>query len=448
MKISLRYDVVKNQKPIQNGCPPHLLDFAYSLIVSPRGDENWDLFSALPTRHSNLQNILSNCGINNIIEEHIDTPIIDTQTTMYIIAPLGDARNYLGINPHDNPSFIDFMSKKAKELIKNRTMKLIIDYSAEGYSIERVHISELHTLLDNEKIPLDNVYFISSNLLLEKIYQNWCKMNNITPMNIIIGPFFEYFSFNIYRHRQDDKHVFQQLDTIKKKPRAKKFLCFNRRPHPHRHALVCLLSMEKLLDNSFVSWPANIDHSFENKENFLWSTFNDVFPPNHPLYNRLIIESKKLEEISPLIVDQTNFLENFAYGYENATHYQDSYFSIVTETLFHEPSVIFFSEKIWKPIANLHPFLLVATKGSLSKLRELGYKTFSPYINESYDLIDHNADRMLAIVEEMKRLNNMPIDDLNNMYYDDILPILIHNRNWFFANQIQHISIPLEKITN
>ena len=109
-----------------------------------------------------------------------------------------------------------------------------------------------------------------------------------------------------------------------------------------------------------------------------------------------------------------------------------SYFSIITETIFFEEDTIFFSEKLWKPISNYHPFILVAKYGSLNKLKELGYKTFSPYINENYDSIENNIDRMLAIITEMKRLNALSINQLNDLYYNKLIPICKYNRDWFY----------------
>jgi hypothetical protein len=34
----------------------------------------------------------------------------------------------------------------------------------------------------------------------------------------------------------------------------------------------------------------------------------------------------------------------------------------------------------------------------------MGYKTFSPFIDEAYDLIENDEQRLLAIVGEIKRL--------------------------------------------
>ena len=41
----------------------------------------------------------------------------------------------------------------------------------------------------------------------------------------------------------------------------------------------------------------------------------------------------------------------------------------------------------------------------LRSLRERGYKTFDPIINEHYDTIDNDDERMMAIVAEIERLS-------------------------------------------
>jgi hypothetical protein len=37
----------------------------------------------------------------------------------------------------------------------------------------------------------------------------------------------------------------------------------------------------------------------------------------------------------------------------------------------------------------------------------MGYKSFSPFINEDYDLIQDDITRFKAVIEEMKRITNL-----------------------------------------
>jgi len=88
--------------------------------------------------------------------------------------------------------------------------------------------------------------------------------------------------------------------------------------------------------------------------------------------------------------------------------------SVVLETLFDDPR-IHLTEKILRPIACGHPFILAAGPGSLRLLRRYGFETFSPWINESYDDIADSAQRMAAIVAEMHRLANLSREQQHNI---------------------------------
>jgi hypothetical protein len=78
--------------------------------------------------------------------------------------------------------------------------------------------------------------------------------------------------------------------------------------------------------------------------------------------------------------------------------YQDTYFSIVTETVFDYP-YSFRTEKIWKPMAIGHPWIAVANHGFYKDMHNLGFRTFGHMIDESFDQIDNNQDRLNRIVK-------------------------------------------------
>ena len=61
-------------------------------------------------------------------------------------------------------------------------------------------------------------------------------------------------------------------------------------------------------------------------------------------------------------------------------------------------------------------------------LRDLGFKTFSPYINESYDNEKTTFRRMQKITKEVKRICSMSQDEMHKWYYQ-MEDILILNRD-------------------
>ena len=80
---------------------------------------------------------------------------------------------------------------------------------------------------------------------------------------------------------------------------------------------------------------------------------------------------------------------------------------------FRQFSPAFPTEKIYKAIGCGRPFMIVSTPEFLKEFRQLGYKTFHPYIDETYDTIVNDEDRTNAIVNEIDRINKLPTDEFN-----------------------------------
>ena len=60
------------------------------------------------------------------------------------------------------------------------------------------------------------------------------------------------------------------------------------------------------------------------------------------------------------------------------------------------------TEKTFKPIAQLQPFIMIASPGSLQHIRDMGFKTFSEFWDESYDQeTDHEVrfNKIFDLVE-------------------------------------------------
>jgi hypothetical protein len=107
--------------------------------------------------------------------------------------------------------------------------------------------------------------------------------------------------------------------------------------------------------------------------------------------------------------------------------------SVVLETVF-DSCKIHITEKVLRPIACGHPFILAAGPGSLKYLQKYGFQTFSPWINESYDNETDSQRRLQMIVEEMHRINQLPA-----LQFDELLQKLKatteHNRKRFYSNE-------------
>jgi hypothetical protein len=75
---------------------------------------------------------------------------------------------------------------------------------------------------------------------------------------------------------------------------------------------------------------------------------------------------------------------------------------------------------------------MIGDFGSLQQLKNLGFKTFSPFIDESYDLEPDYSKRMQMIQKEILKLNALSHKELHKLYYS-MKDILIYNRDHFVS---------------
>ena len=64
-----------------------------------------------------------------------------------------------------------------------------------------------------------------------------------------------------------------------------------------------------------------------------------------------------------------------------------------------------------------------------------GFKSFSPWIDESYDLEENHEKRLFMIIEEMKRLCGMSIEEMDEWYFQ-LESILHHNYEVLFNTDL------------
>jgi hypothetical protein len=230
------------------------------------------------------------------------------------------------------------------------------------------------------------------------------------------------------------------------KLKNKKFLCWNRMPRPSRLELIANLIRLNLLEHGYCSlgtvgtgdhdheWIDDLEHldiSTESKNILIKN--RSIFP---------IILNMSEEKNTPVALDL-----------DDLTYYDDSYFSVVTETGYYKnksnsmelEDSRYFTEKTYKTILAKHPFILVSQAHSLQYLRDRGYKTFHPYINESYDSIEDDDLRLIAIVNEIQRLCQMT-DDEWIIWQTNVKEIVEHNHTMLLSKSDYRITRDVEKL--
>jgi len=104
------------------------------------------------------------------------------------------------------------------------------------------------------------------------------------------------------------------------------------------------------------------------------------------------------------------------------TIYNQTHYTLVAETCA-DNEFSFFTEKIVKPMLAKRLFIVAAGQYYLRNLRRLGFQTFSGIVDESYDNIEDQTERTVAVSLQVDRLCGFD----GNLVKSAITDIVEHN---------------------
>jgi len=197
-----------------------------------------------------------------------------------------------------------------------------------------------------------------------------------------------WFWFYMYRKHLNNDYNFNH------KNKKYDFLYLNKQSRPHRFALY--EKVQDIMSNSL--------HTFWDKEIKLPAEYELPWAQDYPKMGK----------------DQDMFEKP----------YNDTKYNLISETNDNNTDV-FMTEKIWKPIIAQQIFVVHGNYLYLQKLREMGFKTFGSYFDESYDLEQDSNKRIDAICKLCKDLLSKDWQDL----YLQTIALRQHNYDTFFNKE-------------
>lgn len=215
-----------------------------------------------------------------------------------------------------------------------------------------------------------------------------------------------------------------------------RFISLNHTIKQHRFLLIDFLRKNNLLEKGYVSFFHNKfkEKFFSVAENLDWTLkqTNEFYEwlNSNPLSVDINLDydyQKKLETNSSA--------PNEIFNTQTDLAYKNSYFNILTETCFFESSYkgvdeFYLNERNVLPINTFQPFIVMNGQGHMKQFNKLGFKSFHPYINESYDKEKDPTKRFKMITKEIKRLCDMNDKEIYDWYWS-MEEILVHNYNHF-----------------
>jgi hypothetical protein len=208
----------------------------------------------------------------------------------------------------------------------------------------------------------------------------------------------------------------------------RRFINLNRRWRPHRPAFVALLCALDILKHGHVSLTKSDQSSTLSGE---WANIERTFQHVPEVKTILEFNHDRICDQPHLYLDVDDMTEPQALISESQSRYfHDSHIAVISETNFQtfgwDGGNRFFSEKTFKAIAFGKPFLLISVANSLPLFQKLGYKTFSPFIDESYDRETDDATRLWMIAKELERICNLDESSMDQLT-ENLKPICQHN---------------------
>lgn len=339
---------------------------------------------------------------------------------------------------------------------------------------------------------LELLYHDKINAVYDNTKHHLFRINDIDGITCIVHNVFMTVGHGDWQEISYDSEEFERslresIALVKRNVHRKhKFVCLNRRPRPSRWMTALYLYPDR--DTGLLSFtldsgsaaPTHYEVFDESKfsdfkteiaemiksngpneikdsirDFYVWADFYllQVMPYNdirRTVLDDIFIEVKNRFQDSnfvndlPLLIDdsidpRSNPVSDMAFD-----KFFDSYLHIVSETElgsgFGVPRAdekFWFTEKIFKPIWFMQPFVLIGFPGSLSHLKTLGFKTFDEYIDERYDIEPNTHRRLILALHSAKQFYDRPHKEIL-ADYNDMMGILQHNRNLLlsYAKQI------------
>jgi len=242
--------------------------------------------------------------------------------------------------------------------------------------------------------------------LNQKKYEKYCLEMNYFPVKV---RYINQFECNVSQV-SGSREYYHSTEP----DRSKKFICFNKQPRSHRLQIFSEIQKRKLRDKCHLSF-------YYEYKSLRLQKLKELYPDSDLSADVSLIKHYKSEfPIKLTMQDNQSNMHNL--NHDDELLFKSALFSLVTETLFnnsidytnrdsvqhiHCYPCSFHSEKIWNAIRAKHPFIVASTPNFLQSLREIGYKTFHPYIDESYDTVQDDQLRLNMIMDQVERLCNM-----------------------------------------
>ena len=316
------------------------------------------------------------------------------------------------------------------DYIEKGKAKIIIYQDSEGFLYKDSDIIWFNKFANKHNLNKNNFFVESANQNFKNICEQYekntsaeNKFGTLPSTDFEDRPWFSRQPKN-YPHElaYHYKTFFEYLDRKINYQHTKKMMALARRYSGERAAIFHKVQTTPLLkDNTFSSlhnpYKSSKDHCIQLVKHLQLKNQDKVI-------NWL---DNNFDFVNGHSCDFTDQHINWASEINPNIHY-DSLVNVTIETHQRPSKEIFLSEKTYRPFYTAQPFIIFGNPGTLRVLKEMGYKTFDKFWDESYDDDLPIDERLEKLYSTMTYIAETPMEKLNRLM-EDFEPILRHNFN-------------------
>ena len=303
------------------------------------------------------------------------------------------------------------LDKIILEQLNNKNCIILLDNSFEGTTCDDYFFTSfINNFIKTYNLTYKNFKILTGNLIENNFNKN---------INCEFIPYCFFWDRPFFIDKNKDIKL-NYSTYIDKSEFDKKILCYNGISRTHRKYL-----FYKIYNNPLLS--ANISISLQKDcTYFNYKTQFEISDIENTNINDFFFKHNFNWEIDGLYTPKTKGAHINLFDIHTITSH---FLFLVTESLVNN-NTLFISEKTFKPIYSFRPFIILGTPNILNKLKEMGFKTFDKWWDESYDTESNLTKRVGKILNVLEFICNKDNDDLICML-KEMEEILIHNHNLF-----------------
>ena len=349
-----------------------------------------------------------------------------------------------------NPCVYDYLDKDSWSRLAEAGIPILLDMSLEALFCRKTIAEGFLEGAQQNGISLNRLFLVTSNLRAATGFtQQFFGSMDLAPTILPLDSCLLLLAGFNRRSAVDPARLSDRLDRVsasRMHSRAHTFISFNGRSRPHRFYILLRMFADGLFANSSISFLGYGNKSI-TQEALLRSFAKIGLPLSDPMTASL----PAFEELLPLEIDvslETSSRDNayktsLPWLSQDPDLYDTAWFSIVIDTVLESRDMLFLTPIAFKSFMNLSPFVYFGNHGALQRMRELGFRTFPSVIDETYDTIQDDVERLEAAYQQVIKLSKFTQAQLIESY-NQLFDDLVHNYHHFYDYSQTHAQAQLQ----